>query len=89
MAGAPMMQAVIYQQSIMFMVAASSTLGVIMAVTACMSILIDKDQTMRYDRIYENKSRLFNLKHWKEKLTLLSLYCQKMSPRKTSGDLVS
>ncbi|CEI96599.1 hypothetical protein RMCBS344292_10756 [Rhizopus microsporus] len=89
MAGAPMMQAVIYQQSIMFMVAASSTLGVIMAVTACMSILIDKDQTMRYDRIYENKSRLFNLKHWKEKLILLSLYCQKMSPRKTSGDLVS
>lgn len=54
-----------------------------------MSILIDKDQTMRYDRIYENKSRLFNLKHWKEKLILLSLYCQKMSPRKTSGDLVS
>ncbi|CEG83224.1 hypothetical protein RMATCC62417_17184 [Rhizopus microsporus] len=89
MAGAPMMQAVIYQQCIMFMVAASSTLGVIMAVTACMSILIDKDQTMRYDRIYENKFTLFNLKHWKEKLTLLSLYCQKMSPRKTSGDLVS
>lgn len=38
MAGAPMMQAVIYQQSIMFMVAASSTLGVIMAVTVCQSL---------------------------------------------------
>lgn len=38
MAGAPMMQAVIYQQCIMFMVAASSTLGVIMAVTVCQSL---------------------------------------------------
>lgn len=33
MAGTPMMQAVIYQQCIMFMIAASSVLGVIMAVT--------------------------------------------------------
>lgn len=32
MAGTPMMEAVIYQQCIMFMVAASSTLGVVMSV---------------------------------------------------------
>ncbi|KAG1246178.1 hypothetical protein G6F68_014750 [Rhizopus microsporus] len=47
MAGTPMMQAVIYQQCIMFMIAASSVLGVIMAVTACMSVLIDEDQTIQ------------------------------------------
>ncbi|GAA5808581.1 hypothetical protein MFLAVUS_001972 [Mucor flavus] len=56
MAGTPIMEAVLYQQCIMFMIAASSTLGVIMSVTACMSILIDKDQTMRQDRIMDNKS---------------------------------
>ncbi|KAG0818569.1 hypothetical protein G6F20_001447 [Rhizopus arrhizus] len=33
MAGTPIMEAVMYQQCIMFMIAASSTLGVIMAVT--------------------------------------------------------
>jgi len=32
MAGTPIMEAVIYQQCIMFMIAASSTLGVIMSV---------------------------------------------------------
>lgn len=79
MAGTPMMEAVMYQQCIMFMIAASSALGVIMSVAvsisiknhnlnkvyvlniffsfkACMSILIDKDQTMRHDRIIDNKS---------------------------------
>lgn len=33
MAGTPIMEAVLYQQCIMFMIAASSTLGVIMSVT--------------------------------------------------------
>lgn len=33
MAGTPIMEAVLYQQCIMFMIASSSTLGVIMAVT--------------------------------------------------------
>ncbi|KAI8371701.1 uncharacterized protein BYT42DRAFT_581218 [Radiomyces spectabilis] len=55
MAGTPMMQAVIYQQVIMFMVAASSVFGVVMAVVACMMILVDKQQILRDDRILDNK----------------------------------
>ncbi|KAI9480524.1 MAG: hypothetical protein EXX96DRAFT_649137 [Benjaminiella poitrasii] len=62
MAGTPIMQAVMYQQCIMFMVAASSTLGVVMSVVACLSILIDHEQVMRYDRIQDNKSLYSYLK---------------------------
>ncbi|KAI7895621.1 UPF0014 family [Mucor mucedo] len=38
MAGTPMMEAVMYQQCIMFMIAASSTLGVIMSVAVSISV---------------------------------------------------
>ncbi|KAI8970019.1 hypothetical protein BDF20DRAFT_888897 [Mycotypha africana] len=58
MAGTPMKDAVIYQQCIMFMVAASSTLGAVMSVAVCLSVLIDKEQTMRQDRILNNKPLL-------------------------------
>ncbi|KAI8090235.1 UPF0014 family [Gilbertella persicaria] len=40
MAGTPMMEAVIYQQCIMFMVAASSTLGVVMSVAVSNNKLV-------------------------------------------------
>ncbi|KAI8357787.1 hypothetical protein BD560DRAFT_406107 [Blakeslea trispora] len=70
MAGTPMMEAVIYQQCIMFMVAASSTLGVVMSVAACLSVLIDKDQTMRQDKIKDNRSfrHYFTMKNIKTKV---------------------
>ncbi|KAI8367831.1 hypothetical protein EDC96DRAFT_506228 [Choanephora cucurbitarum] len=70
MAGTPMMEAVIYQQCIMFMVAASSTLGVVMSVAACLSVLIDKDQTMRQDRIKDNRSfhHYFTVKNIKSRV---------------------
>ncbi|KAI9257403.1 hypothetical protein BY458DRAFT_518835 [Sporodiniella umbellata] len=85
MAGTPIMDAVIYQQCIMFMVAASSTLGVIMAVVACMSILIDKEQTMRHDRVYDNTSISFKkLKKW-----ILPICCKRYRPKKSEGDVIS
>ncbi|KAI8879141.1 hypothetical protein K501DRAFT_257365 [Backusella circina FSU 941] len=78
MAGTPIFQAVIYQQCIMFMVAASSVLGVIMAVVSCLAALIDKEQTMRPDRILDNKSvyRHFTAKKLKERWNgLKSTFC--------------
>ncbi|CAO3684127.1 unnamed protein product [Rhizopus stolonifer] len=83
MAGTPIMDAVIYQQCIMFMIAASSTLGVIMAVTACMLILIDKEQTMRHDRIYDNTS--FSFKKVKKWFSFLC--CKRSQSKKSVGDV--
>ncbi|KAF7723736.1 hypothetical protein EC973_001712 [Apophysomyces ossiformis] len=56
MAGTPMMQAVIYQECIMFMVAASSALGVVMVVVSCLVVLIDEHQTLRSDKIENNQN---------------------------------
>lgn len=86
MAGTPIMEAVMYQQCIMFMIAASSTLGVIMAVTACMLILIDKEQIMRQDRIYDNKT--FSFSKLKCKILSLKFCCKKSRSKKTVDDIV-
>ncbi|GAA5798547.1 hypothetical protein HPULCUR_003952 [Helicostylum pulchrum] len=89
MAGTPIMEAVLYQQCIMFMIAASSTLGVIMSVTACMSILIDKDQTMRQDRIMDNKS-MYHYVPWKKiknKLLQSNTCCNKDRRKKSVADI--
>ncbi|SAM05424.1 hypothetical protein [Absidia glauca] len=56
LAGAPIRDAVIYQQVIMFMVVASSTFGSILAVVACLKTVIDQNQMLRVDKIYDNKS---------------------------------
>ncbi|KAI8098870.1 uncharacterized protein BX664DRAFT_271752 [Halteromyces radiatus] len=55
LAGAPIREAVIYQQVIMFMVVASSTIGSIMAVVVCLKTVIDQKQMLRTDRIHDNK----------------------------------
>ncbi|CAO3653783.1 unnamed protein product [Cunninghamella echinulata] len=54
-AGSPIRQAVIYQQVIMFMVVASSTVGAILSVMICLKAVIDQHQILRCDRIYDNK----------------------------------
>ncbi|KAG0170951.1 hypothetical protein DFQ30_001737 [Apophysomyces sp. BC1015] len=56
MAGTPMMEAVIYQECIMFMIAASSALGVVMVVVSCLVVLIDKHETLRNDKIKDNQN---------------------------------
>ncbi|KAK4515393.1 Glyco_hydro_35 domain-containing protein [Mucor velutinosus] len=93
MAGTPMMEAVIYQQCIMFMIAASSGFGVVMSVAACMSILIDKDQNMRHDRILSNKSfhQYFPFKRLRHAFLcnckIVSCCCSKTrKPRKSISD---
>ncbi|KAI7855601.1 hypothetical protein BDC45DRAFT_505437 [Circinella umbellata] len=53
MAGTPMMEAVIYQQCIMFMIAASSALGVVMAVFSCLMVLIDKHHSLQSEKIQD------------------------------------
>ncbi|CAO3696914.1 unnamed protein product [Rhizopus stolonifer] len=88
MAGTPIIQAVIYQQCIMFMIAASSALGAIMIVTACMSILVDDNQILRHDRIYNNKPFNFNLRQLKTRLVLF-LYCKKNRLAKTVNEFVA
>ncbi|ORX95816.1 UPF0014-domain-containing protein [Basidiobolus meristosporus CBS 931.73] len=50
--GAPVMDAVKYQQIIMFMIAASTSLGTLGAVLTCISICLDSDHRLRLDRIY-------------------------------------
>ncbi|CAO3649415.1 unnamed protein product [Cunninghamella blakesleeana] len=54
-AGSPIKDAVIYQQVIMFMVVASSTVGSIFAVMICLKTVIDQHQVLRCDKIYDNK----------------------------------
>ncbi|KAI8340436.1 hypothetical protein BC941DRAFT_391834 [Chlamydoabsidia padenii] len=67
LAGAPIREAVIYQQIIMFMVVASSTFGSIFAVVACLKTVIDQKQMLRVDKVYDNKPILT-----REKLAKLS-----------------
>jgi ABC-type iron transport system FetAB permease component len=50
MAGTPMMEAVMYQQCIMFMVAASSTFGVVMSV----AVSLEEDFFVRCKLIFRN-----------------------------------
>ncbi|KAI9490932.1 hypothetical protein BDB00DRAFT_979141 [Zychaea mexicana] len=54
LAGTPMTDAVVYQQCIMFMIAASSALGVAMAVIACLMVLVDKHHSLRREKILDN-----------------------------------
>lgn len=108
-AGTPIMEAVIYQQCIMFMITASSMFGVIMSVAvsllqihacgymlnnflisqACLSILIDKDQTMRHDRIKDNKSihHYFpTLKQLKYRIDRVMKFCGRTRSYKSVAD---
>ncbi|SAM02850.1 hypothetical protein [Absidia glauca] len=55
LAGSPIRDAVIYQQVIMFMVVASSTFGSILAVGACLNVVIDQQQMLRIDKVHENR----------------------------------
>ncbi|CAG8511577.1 1523_t:CDS:2, partial [Scutellospora calospora] len=53
--GAPIMDAIKYQQIIMFMISASSALGVLMSTLVCVFICIDNSHRLRLERISDSK----------------------------------
>ncbi|CDH53655.1 upf0014-domain-containing protein [Lichtheimia corymbifera JMRC:FSU:9682] len=57
--GAPIMGAVRYQQIIMFLISASTALGVLMAVVACVRVMIDNKHRLRPEKIIHGKSNVF------------------------------
>ncbi|KAI9357491.1 hypothetical protein BD770DRAFT_427727 [Pilaira anomala] len=57
--GTPMKDAVMYQQIIMFMISASTALGVLNAVVTCVTVLIDNHHRLRPERIVDGKASLF------------------------------
>jgi uncharacterized protein (TIGR00245 family) len=57
--GAPIMDAVKYQQIIMFMISASTALSVLMSILACVLTCIDNSHRLRIDRISNSKPWLF------------------------------
>ncbi|CAO3685444.1 unnamed protein product [Rhizopus stolonifer] len=57
--GAPVGNAVKYQQIIMFLISASTSLGVLCAVVSCVRVLIDSRHRLRPERIISTKSSLF------------------------------
>ncbi|RKP37137.1 hypothetical protein BJ085DRAFT_42956 [Dimargaris cristalligena] len=56
--GVPVLDAVKYQQIIMFMIAASTAMGSLAAVLICLHTVIDKTHRLRLDRIYVSGSLL-------------------------------
>jgi len=60
--GAPIMDAVKYQQIIMFMISASTALGVLISVFVCMFSCIDNSHRLRSDRISNSKPWIFGKK---------------------------
>ncbi|CAG8458872.1 23113_t:CDS:2 [Rhizophagus irregularis] len=57
--GAPIMDAVKYQQIIMFMISASTALGVLSSIFVCMFTCIDNSHRLRNDRISSSKPWIF------------------------------
>ncbi|CAG8441814.1 7564_t:CDS:2 [Dentiscutata heterogama] len=57
--GAPIMDAIKYQQIIMFMISASSALGVLMSILACIFICIDSSHRLRIDRISKSNPWIY------------------------------
>ena len=57
--GAPVMNAVRYQQIIMFMISASTALGVLSAVVACIRVMIDNRHRLRPERIVTGRAIIF------------------------------
>ncbi|KAL0073129.1 hypothetical protein F4703DRAFT_1899754 [Phycomyces blakesleeanus] len=57
--GASVMNAVRYQQIIMFLISASTALGVLSAVVACIRVIIDSRHRLRPERIEEGRASLF------------------------------
>ncbi|RGB40888.1 hypothetical protein C1646_752761 [Rhizophagus diaphanus] len=57
--GAPIMDAVKYQQIIMFMISASTALGVLSSIFVCMFTCIDNSHRLRNDRILSSKPWIF------------------------------
>ncbi|CAG8516883.1 10942_t:CDS:2 [Cetraspora pellucida] len=57
--GAPIMDAIKYQQIIMFMISASSALGVLMSILACIFTCIDSSHRLRIDRISNSKPWIY------------------------------
>ncbi|CAO3646511.1 unnamed protein product [Cunninghamella blakesleeana] len=59
LSGAPVMNAVRYQQIIMFMISASTALGVLGAVIFCIQVIIDGKDRLRPERILSGRPSLF------------------------------
>lgn len=59
LSGAPVMNAVRYQQIIMFMISASTALGVLGAVIFCIQVIIDGKDRLRPERIIPGRPSLF------------------------------
>ncbi|KAI8388735.1 uncharacterized protein BYT42DRAFT_245001 [Radiomyces spectabilis] len=57
--GAPVMNAVRYQQIIMFLISASTALGVLSAVAACIRVMIDRQHRLRPERIVNGRASIF------------------------------
>ncbi|RUS33853.1 hypothetical protein BC938DRAFT_483526 [Jimgerdemannia flammicorona] len=58
--GAPVMDAVKYQQIIMFMISASTGLGVVSSVVVCLLTLIDNKARLRPERIQQGRPHLWH-----------------------------
>lgn len=62
--GAPIMNAVRYQQIVMFMISAATAMGVLGSVIFCIQVLIDRYDRLRPERILdEAPSLLLDIKH--------------------------
>ncbi|ORY94708.1 hypothetical protein BCR43DRAFT_494468 [Syncephalastrum racemosum] len=57
--GAPVMNAVRYQQIIMFLISASTALGVLSAVVSCIRVMIDSQHRLRPERIEHGRPSIF------------------------------
>ncbi|KAG9286274.1 hypothetical protein G9A89_014260 [Geosiphon pyriformis] len=73
-AGAPIMDAVKYQQILMFMISGATALGVLAAVLTCIFIVLDRSHKLRADRISNSKPFIYQtLSEYGHKvLTILS-----------------
>ncbi|ORZ26043.1 hypothetical protein BCR42DRAFT_364662 [Absidia repens] len=58
--GAPIMNAVRYQQIIMFMISAATAMGVLGAVIVCITVIIDGHDRLRPEKIHNGRPSIFS-----------------------------
>lgn len=91
--GAPIMNAVRYQQIIMFMISAATALGVLGSVIFCIQVLIDRCDRLRPERILDGSPsilhdiKLLSVKSYHGiKYLLCCHYCRRRHPTKDDHD---
>ncbi|CAG8466952.1 14878_t:CDS:2 [Funneliformis mosseae] len=80
--GAPIMVAVRYQQIIMFMISASTALGVLTSIIVCVFSCIDSSHRLRTDRISSSKPWIFAMKDELLNILRRGMFCLWKKPKK-------